>query len=86
MEQLSLLFVTITESLTNYQVNFLKAIIAGETATSSFRVLSEYRLGTSANITRSRKSLIEKDILDNKAGIISFQDPIYRHWLKSCYF
>ncbi len=84
--QLSLLFVTITESLSSNQVNLLRAIIAGERALSSAEVLSKYRLGSSANVTRSRKSLIEKDILDDKAGILSFQDPMYRHWLVESYF
>lgn len=86
VEQLSLLFVTITESLTNLQVNFLKAMIAGETAFSSAEVISKYRLGSSGNVSRSRKSLIEKDILDNKANKVSFQDPMYHYWLKHRYF
>lgn len=86
IEQLSLLFVTITESLTNNQIKFLKAMIAGETSLSSSEVMSKYRLGSSGNVTRSRKSLIEKDILDNKANKVSFQDPMYYYWLKYQYF
>lgn len=86
IEQLSLLFVTITESLTNNQINFLKAMIAGESAMSSAGTIAKYRLGSSANITRSRKSLIEKDILDNRAGKLSFQDPMYSSWLQHSYF
>ena len=86
VDQLSLLFITITESLSDHQINLLRAIVCGETAMSSTRVLSEYRLETSANVTRARKSLVKKDILDDKAGKISFQDPMYRHWLKSNYF
>ena len=31
-------------------------------------------------------SIVKNDILDNKAGEISFQDPIYAYWLKSEYF
>ena len=31
-------------------------------------------------------AFIKNDILDNKAGDISFQDPIYAYWLKSEYF
>ena len=30
--------------------------------------------------------LIKNDILDNKAGEIAFQDPIYAYWLKTEYF
>lgn len=86
IEQLSLLFVTITESLTNSQINFLKAMVAGETTLSSAAVIAKYRLTSSANVTRSKKSLIEKDILDNKANKLSFQDPMYYYWLKNQYF
>ena len=86
VEQLSLLFVTITESLTNNQINFLKAMVAGETTLSSAKVIAHYRLTSSGNVTRSKKSLIEKDILDNKANKLSFQDPMYYYWLKNQYF
>ncbi len=37
-------------------------------------------------ISRSKAALIKNDILDNKAGEISFQDPIYAYWLKTEYF
>lgn len=86
VEQLSLIFATITETLTGNQINFLKALIAGEKALSSVDVLSRYHLVTSANVTRSRTALIEKDILDNKAGLITFQDPMFRYWLKTSFF
>lgn len=86
VEQLSLLFATITETLTANQVNFLKALVAGETALSSYDVLTRYSLVSSANVTRSRSALIEKDILDSVAGKISFQDPMYRFWLEKSFF
>jgi hypothetical protein len=84
--QLSLLFVTITESLTANQLNLLRSIIAGARALSSTEVMSTYRLGNSSNVARARKALIEKDILDDKAGGLLFQDPMYRHWLAVSYF
>lgn len=86
VQQLSLLFVTMTEGLSSLQINLLQAIIAGEKSQSSAATMAKYRLGSSANITRSRKSLIEKDILDNRAGVIDFQDPIYQYWLATYYF
>lgn len=86
IEQLSLLFATITESLTVNQLNFLKALMAGETALSSAEVLTKYRLGSSATVNRARSALIEKEILDLNAGVISFQDPLYQSWLASEFF
>ena len=86
VEQLSLLFATITETLSNSQINFLEAIVAGETALSSLEVIEKYRLNSSSNVTRSRKALIDKEILDNNAGTVSFQDPMYYFWLKTSFF
>lgn len=84
--QLSLLFATITETLTTNQLNLLRAMIAGESALSSIQVISKYRLSSSASVNRSRKALISKDILDKNAGVVSFQDPMYRFWLKNEFF
>ncbi len=86
VEQLSLLFVTITEGLTTKQLGLLKAIIVGEKKLSSQEVITKYNIGTSATVNRARNSLIDKDILDNRANQITFQDPIYQYWLKTQYF
>ena len=86
VEQLSLLFVTITETLTTQQLNYLKALLAGESAITSTEVMHRYRISSPTAASRSRKALVEKDILDNKAGIVSLQDPIYAYWLKHSYF
>lgn len=86
VEQLSLLFVTITETLTTQQLNYLKALIAEEKAISSTEVMHRYHISSTTSIARSKAALIKNDILDNKAGKISFQDPIYAYWLKTEYF
>lgn len=86
VEQLSLLFVTITETLTTQQLNYLNALIAGEKAISSTDVMHRYQISSTTSIARSKAALIKNDILDIKAGEISFQDPIYAYWLKSEYF
>ena len=86
VEQLSLLFVTITETLTTQQLNYLNALIAGEKAISSTDVMHRYQISSTTSIARSKAALIKNDTLDSKAGEISFQDPIYAYWLKSEYF
>ena len=86
VEQLSLLFVTITETLTTQQLNYLNALIAGEKAISSTDVMHRYQISSTTSIARSKAALIKNDILDIKAREISFQDPIYAYWLKSEYF
>ena len=86
VEQLSLLFVTITETLTTQQLNYLKALIAKEKAITSTDVMHRYKISSTTSIARSKAALIKNDILDNRAGDISFQDPIYAYWLKTEYF
>ena len=86
VEQLSLLFVTITVTLTTQQLNYLKALIAKEKAITSTDVMHRYKISSTTSIARSKAALIRNDILDNKAGEISFQDPIYAYWLKTEYF
>lgn len=84
--QLSLLFVNITESLTNQQLNYLKAILAGETAVTSTAVMKKYGISSATAASRSKEALIKNDILDAIGGNVNFQDPVYRHWLKHEYF
>ena len=86
VEQLSLLFVTITETLTAQQLNYLRALLAGEKAISSTETMHRYQISSSTSVARSKAALIKNDILDNNAGKISFQDPIYAYWLKNEYF
>jgi Predicted ATPase (AAA+ superfamily) len=86
VEQLSLLFVTITETLTTQQLNYLKALLANEKSISSTEVMHRYRISSPTSIARSKATLIKNDILDYNAGKISFQDPIYAYWLKNQYF
>ena len=63
--------------------NYLKALIAGEKTISSTEVMHRYQISSTTSISRSKATLIKNDIFDNKAGEISFQDPIYAYWLKT---
>ena len=86
IEQLSLLFVNITETFSMQQLNYLKALVSGETAITSTSVMHRYGISSATSAVRSKEALIKHDILDNSNGTISFQDPIYAYWLKTQYF
>jgi hypothetical protein len=58
------LFLKTTEKLTRYQVNYLKAFIAGERQFTSQRVSKEYDLGSPGNIKRIERSLEDNEIMD----------------------
>jgi len=83
--QLSLLFVGLTETLTATQLYFLRAIIDGETVFGQEN-LRKYRLGTSANIIRIKDALLSKEIIDINSQNIEIQDPVFNLWLKEEYF
>lgn len=84
--QLSLLFVNITESLTNQQLNYLHALLAEEPAITSTKTMKRYGISSATAAMRSKESLIKNDILDNIGSSTHFQDPVYRYWLKHTYF
>jgi hypothetical protein len=84
--QMSLLFQNITENLTTSYMNFLKMILDGHTRYSSMENIDRYQLGTSANVSRIRKALISKEIIDEHEGTIILLDPLYAIWLKRYYF
>lgn len=86
VEQLSLLFVTITETLTSQQLCYLKALLVGEKAITSTEVMHRYGISSPTSVARSKAALVKNDILDNQAGKMSLQDPIYAYWLKTQYF
>jgi hypothetical protein len=86
IDQLSLLFTNVIDSLTPKQINFLLAVVAGEDSFSSAEVLKKYDLGTSANIKNLKKATLEKDLIDilpNNQIVI--QDPAFEYWLKNYY-
>ena len=86
VNQLSLLFSNIIDTLTAKQISFLVAVAQNETNFSSRAVLNKYNLGTSANIKNLRKATLDRDIIDVLPGdIIEFQDPIFEYWLINSY-
>jgi AAA+ ATPase superfamily predicted ATPase len=86
IDQLSLLFTNIIDSLTSKQISFLLAIVSGETNFSSKEVLKKYDLGSSANIKNLKKATLEKDLIDILPNQqIVLQDPAFEYWLKNYY-
>ena len=80
--QLSLLFIGQIETLTSTQINFLKAVIDGETAFTSQVNLKKYRLGSSANLKKIKRTLISREIIDITPQTVEILDPIFKLWLK----
>jgi AAA+ ATPase superfamily predicted ATPase len=87
LNQNSALYYRYIEELTGYQINFLRAVADGNHKEFTKKdILKKYDLGTSANISRLKKSLENKELIDNTNGYIIFDDPVFRIWfLKNIY-
>ncbi len=78
------LFMEQTGGLSSYQMNFLKAIAAGQhNQFTSVSVLQEYHLGSKSNVERIQNVLREKDYIVSTQDGFFLSDPIMELWLKS---
>lgn len=78
------LFMEQTGGLSGYQMNFLKAIAAGQhNQFTSVSVLQEYQLGSKSNVERIQNVLREKDYIVSTPDGFFLSDPIMELWLKS---
>ena len=85
LNQYEILFIKELDYLSNTQVNFLKALCKDEAQLSGKKTIAKYKLGTSGNVSKIKKVLIEKEIIDQIGKKVSFQDPLFRLWLKKRY-
>jgi len=83
IEQNTPLFEKQTESLTTYQMNFLRAIIDGVHSEFTMQeTLNKYQLGSSANVAIVKKALVKKELIEVEKRQIVISDPLLAVWLK----
>jgi len=82
LEQNELQFQKVIESLTTYQLNYLKAVCSGAQNLHSNQSIKTFSLGTSATIQRSIQALLQKDVIDVMGGDVLFVDPAFQLWFK----
>ena len=81
LDSMNLQFVNLMDSLTEKQRNFLLALSEGVRNLSSLDTLSKYKLGTSGNIRILKTALKKRDLIDETAGKVEIQDPVFKKWL-----
>ena len=74
-----------TEGLSASQIEMLKAICQGEQHFSSKSVRDVYNLGNPNTISKNKKTLQAKDIIEKQKENYAFVDPIYHLWFKEEY-
>lgn len=75
------------DSLSNFQLNLVRAIFDGVTRFSNKGIIEKYNLSSSANVHRLKEALKKKEIIyfdENEDP--QFVDPIFRYWLSKYYF
>ena len=76
-------FVEQTQSLTSYQLNFLRAVLDGvNQGFGESAIREQYNLGSPSNIARLKQALIDKELIEQTESGIIIGDPVLRFWLK----
>ena len=74
------------ELLSRTQLNLLKAIIDNETKFTSTIVMEKYKLGTPHNVSKNKKILVGKDMINKNGELYEFIDPAFEIWFRKQYF
>ncbi len=83
LDQCTPLFMEQLNSLSTYQMNFLRAINDGQhNQWTSQEVMGKYNLGSKSNITKIQKFLLEKDFIERQENGLYLSDPVLQLWLK----
>jgi uncharacterized protein len=85
LSQYAILFQREVESLTNPQINFLKALCDNVPQLSASETLYKYQLGTSGNVNRIKTALVSKEVIDITPNRIEFIDPLFKAWFSAIY-
>lgn len=80
------LFIQQIQGLTTYQMNLIRCLCQDiHKDFTSKVVLDAYQLGSKSNISRLKKALVEKDIVEEEGDIITLTDPVFAIWFKKEY-
>lgn len=75
-------FEEMTNEMTGYQMNFLKAVANGiSTGLSKADIVSKYKLGSSANVAAIQKIMIAKDLVTETGQGLVITDKVFEKWL-----
>ncbi len=83
LNQNGMLFSQYIESLSSFQLNFLKALTDGvESGFTNSDILKKYNLSSSANVARMKKALEKKELIDISGQKVTLIDPVFKIWLQ----
>lgn len=80
-------FRAVMDSLTDFQLSLLRAVLDGITRFSATEVIVKYGLNSSANVKRVKDALKKKEVITfNEKDEPEFMDPLFRYWVETRYF
>lgn len=83
LEQNKVFFQREVEQLSEMQLNFLRALASGITSGFSRKdIIKKYRLESSANVQAVKKALQKRDLINIDGQEITFNDSLFKLWLK----
>lgn len=83
LDQNALLFERMTEDLSSYQMNFLRAVLDGVTSEfTTLDVMRKYQLSSSANVAIVKKALVKKELIEVERRQVVIPDPVLKVWLR----
>lgn len=83
LDENSAYFTQQVESLSSYQLHFLRAILDGVHDSYGVSAVKErYNLGSNSNINRLKTAMLNKEIVTQRSGGYYICDPVLKLWLK----
>ena len=73
------------DALTASQLNLLIAIAGNEQFLTSVETLNKYSIGTPQNVSKNKKVLQNRDIIEKTKDGFSFLDPVFKRWFVRAY-
>lgn len=81
LAQNDMLYQRETERLSETQLNFMKALASGVSdGFSNKDFIQKYKLGSSANVNKIKKALVDKEFIEVTGKSASFLDPAFELW------
>jgi uncharacterized protein len=81
LTQNTMLYQIETDSLSITQLNFLKALASGNVRGFSTKdTMQKFRLGSSANVSKLKRTLVEREFIDLRGQEAEFLDPVFELW------
>jgi len=81
LSQNAMLYQRETELLSETQLHFMRALASGITKGFTTKdVLNRFKLGSSANVIKIKKALVEKELIDMNGQNAEFLDPVFELW------